>query len=143
MFSVRHVPCYAFRYTSVYHHLFDIRLNRDVAVRAVDDAAGIKSPTVVCHALNCRLVLSGAGYARKTALIEHIPSDARNAVRYRHARKPAAEAKHTTPDTCHAVRYRHACQPCTIIKRIVPDARYIGSDFNCLRFFYPDRVTIS
>ena len=118
-------------------------LNRDVAVRAVNDAAVFKMPTVVCHALDCRLVLAGEGYTRKTALIEHILSDARHAVRYRQARKPAAEAKHTTPDTCHAVRYRHACQPCTIIKRILSDARYIGSDFNCLRFFYPDRVTIS
>ena len=107
------------------------------------DAARIKIPRIVFYALDRRLVLAGEGYARKTALIEHILSDVRHRFWNRHACQPAAEAKHTTPDTCHAVRYRHARKPCTIIKRIVLDARYIGSDFNFLRFFYPDRVTIS
>ena len=143
------------------------RLDRDVAVCAVEDTTGLKTPIVAFHALDRRFVLAGEGHACKSAaLIErirpnachtvryrhtcqsaaeakHIIPDTCHAVRYRHTCQSAAEAKHTIPDTCHAVRYRHACQPCTIIKRIVPDARYIGSDFNCLRFFYPDRVTIS
>ena len=56
------------RHIGVYHHLLDvntvIRLERDVAVRAVDDAARIKIPTVVCHVLDRRLVLAGEGNAR-------------------------------------------------------------------------------
>ena len=39
-------------------------LDRDVAVRAVNNASFLKTPTVVCHALDCRLVLAGKGYTR-------------------------------------------------------------------------------
>ena len=46
------VPCYAFRYIGVYHHMLDIRLKLDVAVCAVDDTAGLKTPIVVCHVLD-------------------------------------------------------------------------------------------
>ena len=42
------------------------RLKRDVAVRAVEDAARIKTPIVVCHALDRSLVFAGEGQARKT-----------------------------------------------------------------------------
>ena len=40
---IQHILHAAFRYACVYHHLFDVRaalrLNRDVAVSAVEDAA--------------------------------------------------------------------------------------------------------
>ena len=73
------------RHTGVYHHPFDIRaairLERDVAIRAVDDAAGIKLPTVVCHALDRRLVLARESYACKpAAIVERPRPDARHAV---------------------------------------------------------------
>ena len=120
------------------------RLDCDVAVRAVDDTAGFKTPTLVSHALDGCYILAGEGHICQTdATVKRIFPDARHRFWNRHACQPAAEAKHTIPDTCHAVRYRHACQPCTIIKRIVPNTRHIGSNFDCLRFFYPDRVIIS
>ena len=104
---------------SVYHHLFDvsavIRLDRDVAVRAVDDASCLKTPTVVCHALDCRVVFAGEG----------------------HACQSAALGERIFPDARHAVGDRHACQATAFIERILPDARHIGSNFNSLRHFYP------
>ena len=161
----RHVPRYAFRYTCVYHYLFDIRavlhLNRDVAVRAVDDAARLKTPTVVFHALNCRLVLAGEGNACQTAAacerptpdarhairnrhrrqtsagVERRRPDARHAIRDRHRRQTAATVKRIFSDARHAIRNRHRRQTTAVEERIRPDARHVGSDFDCLKFFYP------
>ena len=104
----KHVPRYVFGYACVYHHLLDVSavINLDyydVAVRAVDDATGLKSPTVVCHALDCRLVLAGEGYARKTvAIVERLTPDARHARRDRHRRQTAATLKRLIPDARHA-----------------------------------------
>ena len=105
---VKHVPRYAFRYAGVYHHLFDvcavIRLDRDVAVRAVKDAARLKIPTVVCHALDCRLVLAGEGYARKAgATIERKIPDARHAVGNSHTFHRLAIIEYTVSDDRHTV----------------------------------------
>ena len=91
----RHVLRYVFRYTSIYHHLLDVRtaicLDRDVAVRAVEDAAIIKTPTVACHAFDCRLVFSGEGNARQIfASIKCVKINANHAVRNNHARQISA-----------------------------------------------------
>ena len=116
-------------------------LDRDVAVRAVDDAAGIKLPTVVCHALDCRLVFAGEGYARKAdATIERLIPNARHTVGYRHTCQSAAIDKRIFSDARHTVGYRHRRQSAATTKRLISDARHIGSDFNYLRFFYPNIV---
>ena len=79
-------------YTGVYHHLFVIRLNRDVAVCAVDDAAGIKLPTVVCHALDRRLVLAGEGYTcQSDAIFKRTCPDVLDSIAYRHTRQAATQ----------------------------------------------------
>ena len=63
-----HVPRYAAKYTSFYHYLLDvhaaINLNRDITIRAVEDASCLKTPTVVCHVLDRLFVFTGEGYAR-------------------------------------------------------------------------------
>ena len=97
---------------SVYHHLFDvsavIRLDRDVAVRAVDDASCLKTPTVVCHALDCRLVFAGESYAcQTTAIVKRILPDARHTRRDRHRRQTTATEERPIPDARHARRNRH------------------------------------
>ena len=136
-------------------------LECDVAVCAVDDAAGWKTPIIVCHASDGSLVLAGEGYTcQTTAAVKRPPLDARHAVRYRHACQAGAAGERVLPDARHAVRNRHRRQPTAIVKRLVPDARHavrnrhrrqssavlerpipdarrIGSDFDCLRAFYP------
>ena len=114
--------------TGVYHHLFDIRtalnLDRDVAVRAVDDAARIKIPRVVCHALDRRFVLAGEGYTRQHATINEcrLP-DARHAPRNRHRCQTTAIVKRFIPDARHAIRNRHRRQTAALVKHIPSDAR--------------------
>ena len=91
--------------------LFEIYscLKRDVAVRAVDDAAGIKTPTtVVCHALDSRLVFTGEGHVCQTA----------------------ATVKRRIPDARHSLRDRHARQPTAVDKRVIPDVRHFCSNLN-------------
>ena len=86
-------------------------LNRDVAVRAVDDTARLKFPTVVCHAFDCRLVLAGEGHIPQTAAIpKRRVLDARHARRDRHTCQAAAVSKRPTPDARHVRRDRHTCQ---------------------------------
>lgn len=60
-------------------------LDRDVAVRAVNNASFLKTPTVVCHAFDCRLVLAREGHAHKNALIEHTIPDASHRIWDYHA----------------------------------------------------------
>ena len=85
----RHVPRYVLRYTSSNHHLFDVRtaisLERDVAVRAVYDAARIKIPRIVFYAFDSSLVLAWEGHARQTAAT---------------VKRPLPDARHTVAD-CH------------------------------------------
>ena len=60
-----------------------LRLKRDVAVRAVDDAACLKIPTVICHGFDCRLVFAGEGNAHKiVASVERPISNARHTAAY-------------------------------------------------------------
>lgn len=100
-------------------------LNRDVAVRAMDDAAGIKTPIVVCHSLDCSLVFAGESYAcQTTAIGKHIRPDARHARRNRHRRQTAAIVKRIIPDARHTRRDCHRRQPDAIIKRLHPDASH-------------------
>ena len=113
-------------------------LECDVAVCAVDDAAGWKTPIIVCHASDGSLVLAGEGYTcQTTAAVKRPPLDARHAVRYRHACQAGAAGERVLPDARHAVRNRHRRQPTAVLERPIPDARRIGSDFDCLRAFYP------
>ena len=105
---IRHILHAAFRYVCVYHHPFDVRaalrLNRDVAVSAVEDAARIKSPTVVCHALDCLLVLAGEGYARKAdATIERKIPDVRHRFWNSHTSHRLAIIEYTVSDDRHTV----------------------------------------
>ena len=87
------------------------RLDCDVAVRTVEDAAGIKFPTVVCHALDGSLVLAGEGHTRQSTAAGKRPTpDARHAVWNSHTCKPATVGKRITPDSRHAVWNSHACQ---------------------------------
>ena len=73
----------------VYHHLLDvrtaIRLDRDVAVCTVEDATCCKTPTVVCHVLDCCQILAKEGHVSKAAAtVKRTILDARHTVRYRH-----------------------------------------------------------
>ena len=105
------------------------RLDRDVAVRAVNDAAVFKIPTVVCHAFDRRLVLAGEGYICKTSAIsKRRTPDACHARRNRHLRQPAATLERIRPDARHAVRDRHRRQTVAIGERILPDARHARRD---------------
>ena len=149
---LRHVPRNAFRYTSFYHHLLDvhaaINLNRDITIRAVEDASCLKTPTVVCHAFDRRFVLAGEGHRRQTtATVKRIIPDARHTVRYRHRRQSAAPGERIIPDARYTIRYRHRRQTAATgehtisyarhtirdrhrrqsaatVKRIIPDARH-------------------
>ena len=138
-----------------------LRLKRDVAVRAVDDASYLKTPFVVCHALYGRLVFTGEGYACQTSAVEErLPSDVRHARRDRHRRQTAAslkrslsDARHAlrdrhrrqsaavgecpTPDAHHALRDRHRRQSAAVGEHRLPDASHCASDFDRLRVFYP------
>ena len=106
----RHVLRYVFRYTSIYHHLLDVRtaicLDRDVAVCTVDDAARIKIPRVVCHSLDRRFVLAGEGYTRQHATINEC----------------------RLPDACHTIADRYTCKSATIVERIISNARHTRWD---------------
>ena len=62
--------------------------------------------------------------------------DARYTVSDRNQCHGSAIRKHA-PNACHAVRDRHRSQIVTAFKHAIPDACHAGSDFNCLRFFYP------
>ena len=126
---LRHVPRNAFRYTSFYHHLLDvhaaINLNRDITIRAVEDASCLKTPTVVCHAFDRRFVLAGEGHRRQTtATVKRIIPDARHTIRNRHRRQSAAVLKRLTHDARHAIRYRHRRQSAAIGERTIPDTRH-------------------
>ena len=66
-----------------------IRLNRDVAICAVEDASCLKTPFVVCHALDCRLVFTGEGHICKiVARREYILPDASYPISNCHTFKP-------------------------------------------------------
>ena len=80
------------------------RLDRDVAVCAVDDASCLKTPTVVCHALDRRLVLAGEGYARKAdATIERKIPDVRHRFWNSHTSHRLAIIEYTVSDDRHTV----------------------------------------
>ena len=100
-------------------------LDHDVAVRAVNDASCLKTPTVFCHALNCRRVFAREGNVYKVAAItERIFPDARHARRDRHLRQAAAIVKRIIPDARHTRRDCHRRQPDAIIKHHHPDASH-------------------
>ena len=81
-------------------------LDRDVAIRAVDDAARIKIPRVVCHSLDRRFVLAGEGYTRQHATINEC----------------------RLPDACHTIADRYTCKSATIVERIISNARHTRWD---------------
>ena len=88
----------------MYHHLIDVRLDRDVAVRTVEDASCLKTPTVVCHAFDRRLVFAREGNVYKVAAItERVLPDARHAIRNRHRCQTGAIVECTAPDARHAL----------------------------------------
>ena len=105
-----------------------LRLERDVAVRAVDDAAGIKIPTIGCHVLDGCLVFTGEGHARKPGRHERPTTNARHTVGDRHARKSAATLERKRPDARHTRRDSHSRHTTTTVKRIRPDARHTRRD---------------
>lgn len=113
-------------------------LNRDVAVCAMDDAAGIKLPTVVCHALDSCFVLAGKGYTRQTvASLKCIVPDVRHRFWNRHTSQTVAFRECTSSNARHTVRYRYACHVATIVEHLIPDARRICSDFDYFGLFNP------
>ena len=114
------------------------RLDSDVTVCAVDDAACLKTPIVVCHVLDRRFVLAGEGHiCQISTCVECSIPDARYARRDRHWRQTTATGERTLSDARHARRDRYTCKIVATIKRSIPDARRICSDFNYLKFFYP------
>ena len=95
----------------------------------MDDTAFLKTPTVVCHALDCRVVFAGEGHACQAAALGERPvPDARHAGGDRHACQTAANFKRPSPNARHAVSDRHTCQIRAVSERIFPDARHAVGD---------------
>lgn len=55
-----------------------------------------------------------------------------------YAHKEAALIEHIAADARYAFRYCNVSQTGTAAECLVFNARYFGSDFDCLRFFYPE-----
>ena len=93
-------------------------------------------------ATDARHTIANYYTCQAAAVVERTPLDTRHTVRNGHTRKSAATIERITPDNRHTVRDGHACQPTAAKERITPDTRHVGSNFNCLRFFYPSRSII-
>ena len=113
---IRHVPRDDFRYTSIYHHLLNIR---SVAI-------------IGCYRHACQDAAAG----------ERPVPDARHVVGDRHACQTDAAVKRLLPDARHTRWDRHACQLAANEKHVPSDARHVSAKFDCLRIFYPIRIII-
>ena len=106
----------------MYHHLLydcaDFCLDCDVAVCAMDDTTGWKTPALVSHVLDCRLVLAREGYTcQDAAAIKLRIRNARHTVRDRQRHQAAAIVKCRKPNASHTRRDRHRRQAAAIDKR--------------------------
>ena len=112
---------------------------REVAVRAVDDAVCLKTPTIVLfHALDSFFVLAWECYTCQTAAtVKRILPDARHARWNRHARQATTIPERRIPDARHALRDRNRLQTEAIVKRILPDACHNRTDFYFQWTLYP------
>lgn len=97
----------------------------------MDDAARLKTPTVVCHASDGSFVLAREGYACQTATIEHIIAYARHAVRDCNACQACAVAERQVFNTRNRIWYRNVRQACTAVEYTV-DARH-AVRYSCVR----------
>ena len=104
-------------------------LDCDVAICAVDDAAGIKIPREVCHSLDRRFVLAGEGHACQIgATVKRTTPDARHTVRDYYVCQTVAIGKHIALDARHTIADRHARKIGAIVERIALDARHAVGD---------------
>ena len=113
----------------MYHHLFDVCadfcLDYDITICAVEDTAGLKTPIVAFHALDCCLVLAGEGHAHQTAAaFERTILNARHIIRNSNACQTGATGKRRRLDDCHAISDRYVRKSAAIVKRIPRDSRH-------------------
>ena len=104
----------------------------------MDDAAGIKLPTVVCHALDCRFVFAGEGHACQTATVpkRQVP-DACHTIRYYDAREATAVRKRLIAYSRHTIRYRDAHEATAVRKRTIFNTSHTKRNCYAFKIFTP------